>query len=328
LYIDVGEERCFGRYDWQVVLKVFFCDNPPLMSDDIERRRSLMKIDCPHCGIAGSVDDSYIGLNVTCPGCRGIFEVRAKQKQDAVAGSSLDIMVKISCPHCGVKGATAEDHLHRKVICPECREIFEVTLGPEEEQAYLQSLADKQELLILSDALDKVFQEPSEAELELYRGFGIIDEEPPAAGKSEPQTDVPAESGFIEAEDASDDIGDQVLSAEVEPARGDLAELTALESEEGNSEEVEREPYGVDREQCWQCGKDGTGEPFTAKEGRLYCPDCLPEHQSSANDLLEKEPEAGVEIVARDVVEEKKPAKRGLWQKMTSWVKPATGKKN
>ena len=40
---------------------------------------------------------------------------------------------------------------------------------------------------------------------------------------------------------------------------------------------VEEEPYGIDKEQCWQCGKkDSVGEPFIAIDGRLYCTDCLP----------------------------------------------------
>ena len=39
---------------------------------------------------------------------------------------------------------------------------------------------------------------------------------------------------------------------------------------------IERQPYGVDKEQCWQCGKeDSIGGPFIAKDGRLYCPDCV-----------------------------------------------------
>ena len=40
---------------------------------------------------------------------------------------------------------------------------------------------------------------------------------------------------------------------------------------------VEDEPYGIDKEQCWQCGKkDSVGEPFVAIDGRLYCTDCSP----------------------------------------------------
>ena len=43
------------------------------------------------------------------------------------------------------------------------------------------------------------------------------------------------------------------------------------------TDEIELEPYGIDKEQCWQCGKiDSIGEPFIARNGRLYCKDCAP----------------------------------------------------
>lgn len=59
---------------------------------------------------------------------------------------------------------------------------------------------------------------------------------------------------------------------------------------------VEDEPYGIAKEQCWECGKeDSSGEVFVPIDGRLYCPDCLPTEQADvagpvvANDLAETE---------------------------------------
>jgi hypothetical protein len=47
--------------------------------------------------------------------------------------------------------------------------------------------------------------------------------------------------------------------------------------------EVERQPYGLEKEQCWQCGKkDRVGVPFIARDGRLYCPDCVPAEELEA----------------------------------------------
>ncbi len=34
-----------------------------------------MKLHCPHCGVKGSADDSYLGRKVKCPKCQGVFEV-------------------------------------------------------------------------------------------------------------------------------------------------------------------------------------------------------------------------------------------------------------
>ena len=50
---------------------------------------------------------------------------------------------------------------------------------------------------------------------------------------------------------------------------------------------VEEEPYGFDKEQCWQCGKkDSIGEPFIAVDGRLYCTDCLPADESGEESIV------------------------------------------
>lgn len=78
---------------------------------------------------------------------------------------------------------------------------------------------------------------------------------------------------------------------------------------------VVEEPYGFDKEQCWQCGKkDSVGEPFIAVDGRLYCTDCLPAEEPeddgisaasvAASGVAGAADEAGPEAV--DVPERKK----------------------
>lgn len=99
-------------------------------------------------------------------------------------------------------------------------------------------------------------------------------------------------------EGSSDDSG----TAEVMGfADGDIPEVGHKTAEEpegitgADSDEavVEDEPYGIDKEQCWQCGKkDSVGEPFVAIDGRLYCTDCLPADES------ENESGAGAENIA------------------------------
>ncbi len=34
-----------------------------------------MKIDCPHCGVSGSVDDALAGKKLRCPKCTKVFLV-------------------------------------------------------------------------------------------------------------------------------------------------------------------------------------------------------------------------------------------------------------
>lgn len=38
-----------------------------------------MKMLCPHCGVKGTADDSYIGKKVKCPKCEGTFEVESPE---------------------------------------------------------------------------------------------------------------------------------------------------------------------------------------------------------------------------------------------------------
>ena len=87
-----------------------------------------------------------------------------------------------------------------------------------------------------------------------------------------------------------DDDKNDVVVGEDTPDVNDSAEVLAFAANdfpedtddvvaEKDSDDVvvEEEPYGIDKEQCWQCGKkDSVGEPFIAIDGRLYCTDCLP----------------------------------------------------
>ncbi|MFT5729930.1 MAG: hypothetical protein ACI8PB_004103 [Desulforhopalus sp.] len=91
----------------------------------------------------------------------------------------------------------------------------------------------------------------------------------------------------VSLEFGDEEITDNIDSAEVlEFADIDLVEEKSEAEDEpdivigDDSDDVvviEDEPYGLDKEQCWQCGKeDSVGEPFIAIDGRLYCTDCLP----------------------------------------------------
>ncbi|MCP3891737.1 MAG: hypothetical protein GY702_23140, partial [Desulfobulbaceae bacterium] len=86
-------------------------------------------------------------------------------------------------------------------------------------------------------------------------------------------------------EDVVDDLEDVDVALDDDVVSADLAELAAVETESFEDlEDVQQEPYGVAKEQCWQCGKESDGESFTAKDGRLYCLDCLPEEIASELD--------------------------------------------
>jgi len=84
-----------------------------------------MKLHCPHCGVTGTADDSYVGRTVKCPKCQGMFEAGAtpessELKQEKISGEK----VTLSCPKCGVEGAAGDSFVGRRVKCPQCQEMF------------------------------------------------------------------------------------------------------------------------------------------------------------------------------------------------------------
>ncbi len=104
-----------------------------------------MKIFCPHCGVKGTADKSYIGKMVKCPKCEASFEVSPggetslpedEQVSVSIAPLKVDsqntdesrdgIMLKILCPHCGVKGTADQSYIGKMVKCPKCEVAFEV----------------------------------------------------------------------------------------------------------------------------------------------------------------------------------------------------------
>jgi hypothetical protein len=95
--------------------------------------------------------------------------------------------------------------------------------------------------------------------------------------------------------DAEETVGSMAF-AEVDLPEDDLeeddSEVDVLIGDETDDEddvvEIEDQPYGMDKEQCWQCGKkDSVGEPFIAVDGRLYCTDCLPADEDEEADEFE-----------------------------------------
>ena len=68
---------------------------------------------------------------------------------------------------------------------------------------------------------------------------------------------------------------------------------------------VEDEPYGIAKEQCWQCGKeDSVGEPFVAIDGRLYCTECSPGEEATGPVIVEPPVQAEKIVGAGEVPEE------------------------
>lgn len=90
-----------------------------------------MKMLCPHCGVKGAADDSYIGKMVKCPKCQVAFKVSSEGEFELDARSAIEarddgVKLKILCPHCGIKGAVKGSYVGKVVKCPKCEVPFEV----------------------------------------------------------------------------------------------------------------------------------------------------------------------------------------------------------
>lgn len=104
-----------------------------------------MKMLCPHCGVKGTADESYIGKMVKCPQCEAAFEVLPDGKktlpedeQTQASLSPLELeqqginelqdgkMLKMVCPHCGVQGSADGSYVGKMVKCPKCEAAFKV----------------------------------------------------------------------------------------------------------------------------------------------------------------------------------------------------------
>jgi hypothetical protein len=128
-------------------------------------------------------------------------------------------------------------------------------------------------------------KEDSETDWELDENIWVDSEEDPAEIK---ENDLMEESPQLEPVDSEIHIQE----IEEDPAKtasitddyeeGTLEDEAQLVQEEVQEiDEIELEPYGIDKEQCWQCGKQNSaGEPFIAQNGRLYCSDCAPIEES------------------------------------------------
>lgn len=188
-------------------------------------------------------------------------------------------------------------------------EVLEPLAGDEDGETLdgsddlLADLSDETEDVVASvgdealDAIEEIqpqaVEEESEETEDLEAGDVVMplfaDEVNEEAGKDDDDSLVGLEEtlDFAGEDLPGEDPGDTLESPVAED--GEAVEQVAEEAGTDDSKEVEEtedtvieeDPYAIDKEQCWKCGKeDSAGEPFVAIDGRLYCTDCMPEDES------------------------------------------------
>lgn len=192
-------------------------------------------------------------------------------------------------------------------------------------------IADEDEGVIeeVTEEVDEATEEVTEEAVEeesLQEGEEVAEDEGVDLSEDLPDFDEELQ----EAEEPSEALDAEETEEKEEgedaaEAQSHLSYLTKSEGGEGDEEvtEVEQEPYGVDKEQCWECGKDAEeDEQFAPKDGRLYCEDCLPERdedaldESAAEFASEQDTEGSTIIDAISREEEQEPVQLSFWQKV------------
>ena len=231
-----------------------------------------MKIHCPHCGVKGSADDSYRGQKVKCPKCDGMFEAVAEETvtttpEDSPPETVLPTISDDVITQPVEESTDVTPTIDEKKISGSVNRAPKVKLQwaqqpgktePENDTVDTQgspdSFVEPDEPAFFDDSADVVaFDELEEI---VVTGPSLDDPEPaPEIAFDEDGL----EKAFNEVDKA--DTGDFI----------DEAELI------DKSDEILNEPYSIEKEQCWLCEKkESEGEPFIAKDGRLYCTNCVP----------------------------------------------------
>lgn len=101
-----------------------------------------MKMRCPHCGVSGSVDDTYLGRTLSCPKCRAKFEaapemvldqsLQAAEEPDAVS-QQQELQAEVT----GNTVAEAPGKESEKAAAPP--QAASTAAGPDQEEMALPS---------------------------------------------------------------------------------------------------------------------------------------------------------------------------------------------
>lgn len=202
---------------------------------------------CPHCGVKGSVDDSYEGKKMRCPKCTGIF---IAEKEQALAED--------------IPQEFADQNLKQTVN--------QVQTSPEQD---VQE-EENDDLLNEEDIPAEIVQESiSVDESEKVDETEMVEESTVSDDQDDTtelmmEKDTLADNESVEEislEESADFNPPLVSSATDEP----IEDLDSFEAEQAQKNLTE--PHA-----CGRCGKVAAGrEEYLELEGKFFCPLCAPE---------------------------------------------------
>ena len=274
-----------------------------------------MKMLCPHCGVKGTVDDSFVGKKVKCPKCNDIFDVLPEE--NTVLHEDAESLATSPTTEQGISGdGEFPDDIEDALAAPPSAldDMPETESEIISDTALNTDLTEEEESLDWSDMGSEIEQEISlgddgDEELdgdEVGDPARLNGDTSEVAGLTAELSSEESEESFewsdiaseIEILDGNDEVSviveeeapaslGQVIDGitedsagqsddEIEPAHDEPGGAHEPEDEQ-LGEDIQNVPYGLEKECCSLCGKeDSVGEPFIAKDGKLYCTDCLP----------------------------------------------------
>jgi DNA-directed RNA polymerase subunit RPC12/RpoP len=238
-----------------------------------------MKIDCPHCGVHGSIDDSLAGKKLRCPKCSKVF---------LIAEEFLP-KLKIDCPHCGVHGSIDNSLAGKKLRCPKCSKVFLIAeeFLPESAAAGLirqQILSDdKSQSLVIGDEDSFALQKA------VGREEGADEEEKTAIEEAVDDAEITyqvcSDCGQTFAPALLEEIDSKLYCAhckpefeekEIEP-QGEEETIAVIEEESEEDFAEESTEFAI----CSGCGELLRPELLETVSSKRYCALCLSEYGES-----------------------------------------------
>ena len=225
-----------------------------------------MKMRCPHCGVSGTAAESLRGRKLSCPKCKGIFQLPAADYEMPVAGPAAE--PEDSAEKVREADAAAERVVKMAVGASKTPRPFEIEDKLLEPDALKQSLTPETSIdPVLVPKAEKLIADEPEA-----------DESP--AGEPESVDDKPQQE---EPESVHH------KSQEEEPA----AETGSLAADAEESEkQLQAELDAMLAETCSVCGRDTADELTFITNKNLYCPDCAPQEARATSGAIDTDPEA------------------------------------
>ncbi len=243
-----------------------------------------MKLHCPHCGVKGSADDSYLGRKVKCPKCQGVFEVIADMSAE-LSAEAASLAAAVSTP---ATSSTVTEEAAAPITLKEAEvpTIAAAALAGDEAEEMLDlddDLAEAGPTITPPAQEINTEEEPlnwddiaSEIDLQLAEGdVGIEQAEIPEGS--------PVDIGSLQ-DDFDQPAADETVVPEIAAISGNQDEEIVWDDVQlvEETDEIEPEPSGIDKKQCWQCGKsENNSDSFTTRNGQLFCIDCAPIEDSA-----------------------------------------------